>query len=164
MKNGFTLIEILVTITIVAFLLIVSIPAFRNYQYKNDLTRSADMVQSAIYETKNLSLAPQIDKQNNTTYYAINFDSGTNQMIIYEASSDTTLPSDGTLVKTFDLPNNIIFSDDTVANIYFSIAKQGKIVGSDTQDIIITISSDKLEKNNTKTIEVNNITGQVKMN
>lgn len=165
-KNGFTLVEILVTISIVALLMIISIPSFRNYKYRNDLSRGADLIQSAVYEARNLALAPQTDKADDSGYYVIRFtdESNGNEVAIYEADSEITEFDNMILVKKLDLPSGILI-EEGVANfptdgIFFSIEKQGKIVKpEENSDIVIrhkNINSD----NDSKTITVNHVTGQ----
>lgn len=161
LKQGFTLIEILVTITIVGLLLVVSIPNFRSFKYKNDLARAAEIVQSGIYETRNLALAPSVDKLEATKYYVFSAEAEGNIFKINEAAylpdqvgSET---SSMTLVQTGSLPANVKF--DNNEEIYFSIEKQGKI-----EEIVgynpLIISHSSL-KNIVKDIEINTVTGQV---
>lgn len=164
--SGFTLIEILVTIAIVGLLLIVSVPAFRNYKYKNDLARGADMVQSAIYEAKNLALAPQVEKSDDVGYYVIKFTPASegNEFYIYEAEDENTPYSSGNLVKKFDLPTGVKFDNTLLPEgIVFSIKDQAKIV-KPKDDAYIKIYHEKIksgDKNADRTIIVNHITGQV---
>ena len=160
-KNGFTLIEILVTITIVGLLLVISVPNFRSYKNKNDLSRAAAIVQSGIYETRNLALAPGISKQEETKYYVFSADTGEN---VYKISESTYLPNDigaenssMTLIETGNLPENVKFDNDE--KIYFSIEKQGKIEDVEGNNPLV-ISHNSL-KNTTKSIETNIVTGQV---
>lgn len=164
-SNGFTLVEILVTIAIVGLMLIVSVPAFRNYKDKNDLSRGADLMQAAIYETKNLALSPQTDKKDSTGYYVIRFNSiyGNDEVAIYEAPSVDSGLNDMTLVKKFDLPQGLSLQlgDSDNIEIFYSIEDQGKIA-KPTSNVELKIKHDNIEgDNNTKTIFVNHITGQV---
>lgn len=159
--KGFTLIEILVTIAIVSLLLVISVPNFRDYKYKNDLSRGADLVQSAIYEAKNLALAPQTEKDKDTGYYAISFESDTNIMSLNEVKSEFVDSPERILVKKFDMPSDISFEEDITKEIVFSIEEQGKII-KPSEDAVIKIKNKKIKSGrNIKTIFVNKVTGQV---
>ncbi len=163
--TGFTLIEILVTIAIVGLMLVVSVPTFRDYKYRNDLSRGADLIQSAIYETKNLALSPQTDKNEDTGYYVIEFISGNegNMVSIYEAASESTVFEDMILVKKFDLPEGVVLDAGSLPadGIFYSIEKQGEII-KPVENVEIKIShEDIIGSNNLKTISVNHVTGQV---
>jgi prepilin-type N-terminal cleavage/methylation domain-containing protein len=158
--KGFTLVELLVTIGIVALILVVSIPSFRNYKDRNDLFRGAEIVQSAIYETRSLALSPQATKDNSTQYYMIKINHQ-DSFEIYESPDIDMEDSNLKLVKTIYLPTNIVLSEvpeDIDNGIYFSIVDQGKIVGL-SNDIEFSISSTKID--NEKIIKINRVTGQV---
>lgn len=159
-SKGFTLIEILVTIVIVGIILTASIPAFRNYRFRNELSQAAQMVQSSVYETRNLALAPQADKQEDTGYYVIEFNSETDEMLMYEAADKNGVYDEKNLVKKIYLPEKVKFSSDLSSNkIVFSIKDQGRIVTPE-EDITIGINHEKIKNNNTKVILVNHVTGQ----
>ena len=58
-KNGFTLIEMIVVISILAIMVAVSIPAYRSYGRRNELRNAAQQVRQALVEAQNMALAPK---------------------------------------------------------------------------------------------------------
>jgi len=156
--KGFTLIELLVTVAIVAIFLTISIPSSINFQNRNNLNKSAEQVQSTIYEARNYALAPRADKPPGMNYYVFWFESGGNSYKIYQAPDTTGVLSETNLVTTYYLPVNCQFADANVNAIYFSIENGGKI-SSPISDIVMQINSSKVVQS--KTLIVNFVTGQV---
>jgi prepilin-type N-terminal cleavage/methylation domain-containing protein len=129
-ENGFTLVELIVTIGIVVFLMALLFPSFRNYERRNNLEQSAEEVRSAILETKNYAMGPRAGAKN-VDYYKIVFQQGDREYSIVEGSDSGT----GTTVRTYSLPTNIKFDihwDDESSgsgkkSIKFYINQQGNI-------------------------------------
>jgi len=161
-QNGFTLIELLVTISIVVIFLVVSLPVFQDYRYRNDLSRAADLIQSGIYETRNLALAPRVDKSKDSQYYAIKINSNSNNYEIYETPNTNGI-SGGLLVGSYQIPSNCLFIIPSKYGseiiIYYSIKNLAKIE-KPNEDIFFDISHRKISQLK-KIIDVNYITGQV---
>lgn len=162
LRKGFTLIELLVTISIVVVFLVVSLPVFQDYRYRNDLGRAADLIQSGIYETRNLALAPRVDKQKDSQYYAIKINGNSNKYEIYE-TQNTNGVAGGKLVGSYQIPSNCLFvvplNYGTDIIIYFSIKDLAKIE-KPVSDIKFDVSHRKISEQK-KSIDVNYITGQV---
>lgn len=177
-QRGFSLVEMLVTIGMIAVLMIVSIPAFGKYGERQKLNEAAEEVASAIRETQNLSLAPNEYKPpaqdsyafhclNNTPGYVIlcyKYDPISNQNILTNCSSQNTSSE----YKPFILPGEEITfqSGCQIAggtdnpDIFFQIPS-GKI--ANPTNIEIVLINNKLSGNNTRTVKINRETGQVEI-
>lgn len=57
-SKSFTLIELLITIFIIVFLLVLSIPLLRQFRQRTDLKMAALEIQSTILEAKSYAMAP----------------------------------------------------------------------------------------------------------
>lgn len=168
MKKGFTLVEILVTVAIAAIFLSTSLPVFSRYKQTNNLDRSAEMVQSGVYEARNLAMAPLQSKKNNTSYYGLQFLS--DKIVIFESSDTNDLPIEGfNVIKNISISSPVSLNVSNLTNgiIYFSILEQGKIVKSESatslSNIILNLTSSKV-KDRYKEVSINYVTGQVSIN
>lgn len=72
-RGGFSLIEVVVSISIVALMIGVGVPAFRQYGRLASFRQAANEIQSAILQAHNLSLAPEADKSAAENYYGVQF-------------------------------------------------------------------------------------------
>lgn len=169
--GGLTLIELIITLSIIVLLLGAGIPAYRHYSYVNDLAQAAQDVKNAILETQSFALAPEADKNpivsiSGADYpadsYLVNFPLNGTEYSIYLASSVKPGEYPTNPIKSYFLPRGISFSNGEV--IQYSIENQAKISyftpstidGDETSIILI---SNKLTDQ--KTIEVNKETGQI---
>ena len=115
--RGFTLIEVVVAMSIVVLMLGVGIPAFRGYGNRSSLEQAASEVQAAIYEAKNYALSPQIEKPTEIDRYGIKFSK--NNFIIFEDDG-----GEGITVDERQLNPLISFTNFPASGIYFSIPKK----------------------------------------
>lgn len=113
-SGGFTLVELLVTLSIIGLLLVVGIPAFKKFSQNQVLLASAKEAKNAILETQALSLAPKISAgsvSGSLKSYRIVFDSlaGDNQSFgIYEIYVDKIgAETNRSLIKNFQLSQSI---------------------------------------------------------
>ena len=175
-NRGFTLVELLVTIGIVMILMVVSIPNFAKYRNLSDLSNAGKLIQSEIYKTRSLSLAPATNKNPETNAYVFDLvktedTSYTMQIKQVNYVEKTNSYTDLGIVETLDIPKNISITCDATGLCFesiFSIEKYGRIVeiSSSTENIEnplvfdIDVSSIKVS-NIIKSVGTNKITGQV---
>jgi prepilin-type N-terminal cleavage/methylation domain-containing protein len=67
-RGGFTIIELLVTISIMSILTIVLIPAMRSFDKNNSLMIAAEQLKSSLQMAQNYSRAPRYEDSNIRTY------------------------------------------------------------------------------------------------
>lgn len=98
-NRGFTLIESIVILSIMAMLALIIFINFRAYNKRNQLREAAQQIRSAIVEAQNMALAPK--DSGNDWYYGLKFDrkSTTYQLCKYQPDKGETL------IKTYTLPN-----------------------------------------------------------
>jgi len=161
--QGFTLVEILVSMGIVLLLLGVGAPAYQSYGRRIALEQAATDVETAIQEAHNLSLAPPVEAPPGTRYYGVSFHD-TQTYIIQEIGGDTCKPPATDCVfatrSQYKLPAAIHFSGSEPAYLWFSITRQGEVLVP--MGASLKLASDSLPSGkNTYSVTVNSITGQV---
>lgn len=67
-KFGFTLVELMVTISIISIMTIVMIPALRSFDKRNKVMSGAEQMKSAILEARNFSMSPRFSDSNIDRY------------------------------------------------------------------------------------------------
>ena len=156
-SRGFTLLELLVSIALIALMLGFLIPGFSYFDRINKIDRAAHNLRATILETKNYALAPRTQAVN-VDSYIIKFNQPTpGQYGIYEHGISGVENN----VKTFSLPTGLTFSAlPTPAEIKYSIAEQGRIINFPDPAITIGISN---SSGNSKNIVVQKETGQVEI-
>ena len=136
MRNaGFTLIELMVSVSVIVMMLAVTLPAFGTFQRNQSIKNAAETIREAILETNNYALAPRSGKTADESkpadgnYYRIIFtlaNADKNQPIYnnkstYQidesATSDLAGPQWHT-IKIATLPDNITFA--TSATAYYT--------------------------------------------
>ena len=141
-KRGFTLLEIIISVFIIALLAGVTLPAVRKYQRAADTKTAAYEVRSEIMQAKNYALAPGTTKNNLINNYAVYFDLTNRQYRIIENYGITGKAQDipGT---TQTLPDNLAFEmktdwridkSKTFAIIVF-LTGQNVAIGMDNGDV-----------------------------
>lgn len=73
MKLGFTLIELIVSLSIIVLVASVGVPAFRYFGAQEELNHSAQLVASQLQEAQALSLAPRASQVVSDTQYFVEF-------------------------------------------------------------------------------------------
>lgn len=124
-KKGFTLVEILLAIALVAVLAGFSIPAYRYFQVQNELSIAADQIVGSLRRAQILSQAVDGD----ATW---GVDIRTGQITMFQGSSYASRDSD--YDEVFDVPSNISFSG--INEIVYS-----KVFGEPDATGIITATS-----------------------
>lgn len=135
-RQGFTLIEILLSITCLAIVSAVAIPIYQSFQVRNDLNIASNTVLSSLRRAQIISQAPDGDTSSGVKLQSAS-------ITIFRGVSYAA--RDITLDEIFDVPTDISFSG--VSEIVFS-----KTFGlpSSTGNIVLTSNI-----NETKTITIN---------
>ncbi|MBI2448653.1 prepilin-type N-terminal cleavage/methylation domain-containing protein [Candidatus Microgenomates bacterium] len=132
-KNGFTLIEILVVISIIILLLGIATPSFRTYTYNSHIRDSAKAIRSLLWEAQGFSLAP---RDTETTKYIVDLTAGSNiaPIIIKKAYNVANPAVPGTFTENIDPSPNLssakIFSEVVVEKISFYKASGGSALSA----------------------------------
>jgi prepilin-type N-terminal cleavage/methylation domain-containing protein len=135
-RQGFTLIEILLSITCLAIVSAVAIPIYQSFQIRNDLNIASNTVLSSLRRAQIISQASDGDTSSGVKLQSAS-------ITIFRGVSYAA--RDITLDEIFDVPTDISFSG--VSEIVFS-----KTFGlpSSTGNIVLTSNI-----NETKTITIN---------
>ena len=185
-RSGFTLLELIVTFSILTLLIGTGIPAFRRFGRVAQLDLAADQVKGAILETRALALNPRADKDSASANgsclqstdqrpqvksYAIQFNAATATYQQLEGSCP--------LGPAVSLPPLIqVVPGPTAPLIAFSISCQGVVVsvannascggGATTSvlttgagDVIVQLIHSQLETATQRTVSLNRETGAV---
>jgi len=131
--KAFTLIEILVTIGIIALLLAAAIPSFNKYSRSNEFYQVAQTLKSAIETTKNYALAPRAEKKAGVDIYGILIEKTSDgfQYTIYEGDPSVVIEN-----KKFTSDNlNILSPVGNKVDIQFSISEKAKIINPNIDQI-----------------------------
>jgi len=160
MKNGFTFIELFITLTIIIIMTATAIPSYRIYQKNAALVDSALEIKGLILKTKTLALAPARDKTPGVDKYCIQFVQGSNEVQITEEGS--------LIINRKNLSKNVNISvlyphTNGLLKICYSISEQGKITVDPLATNDINISLYHSELKTTKTVKINPITGLIEI-
>lgn len=79
--RGFTLLELMTTITIISILVATGVPAFANYQRHNSIRIASQDVKSFLVEARTLSLNPRPEDKGRE-YYFVTIDSSSGEPTI----------------------------------------------------------------------------------
>lgn len=120
MKNGFTLIELIVTLSIIVMFMAIGIPSFRYSQAQAEVSASAENIKAAILRTYSYSLNSRPEDIRARSY-----------SIVFPANSSTyetrvnrwnALSNDyeTVTIETFNLEAGVILSNATPITITFS--------------------------------------------
>lgn len=74
MEKGYTLIELLVSISITVILLGLGFSSFRSFGAASELDTTADRIRSVILEARNLAFSPESTLSENIAFYGVQFD------------------------------------------------------------------------------------------
>lgn len=83
MKQGFTLIELIVTMSIIVLMALVAVPAFTKYEENASFNAKVAEIESAI----NQASVSALNAEQNIAYYAISTDTSLKKVSIYKADT-----------------------------------------------------------------------------
>jgi prepilin-type N-terminal cleavage/methylation domain-containing protein len=159
---GFSLVELLVSISIVAVMLGVGIPAFRAYGQKAELGQAATDIQVALLQAHNLALAPESDKPVVVDYYGVQFyeSEGLSKFKLIRGVKGVGCPTSPEVIEDHTLPAGISLTSD-------SLGCSGYLVGTGASPVVpanyaVTLHSSRAARDsNLQRISINPVTGQV---
>jgi len=135
-RRGFTLLELLLTVSTIAVIAGFSLPLFLRAQNKNDLDVAAQSYAQALRRAQVLSVASQDDSA-----WGVRAESG--QFVIFKGTSFVS--RDSTLDETTSIPTNMTLSAPT--ELYFN-----KLSGAPSSTPSLSLTS---VQNDSKTITIN---------
>jgi prepilin-type N-terminal cleavage/methylation domain-containing protein len=166
-RTGFTLIEVIVSVGIIVMMLAISLPAFLEFQKRQNLSLAAESIRDAMLEAYNYSLAPRaadgtsLGKQAGTDLYRISFSLATPQQYFVE---EQTFNGSGTppnapstaqwamKLRSALLPAGVVYCSFTPstlsaadAGIAYSISKGGRIVDAAGKELYSSSLTGPLE-------------------
>ena len=150
--NGFTLLELLVSISIITLLIGTGIPAFRHFGRVQALEQAVDQVKGATLDARAYALGPRAQKPADVTSYEIRFDAIAQTYQLFEGNTP--------LANPIGLPAFVQFTSVT-SPIQFSIANHGVVSLPTSGTITVTLSHRQLAPTTTRTLTVNRETGAV---
>lgn len=156
-SSGFSFIELMTVVAIMAILIIASMPAFRNYARSKNLKEGTNMIVSALRKTRDAAI----------TYrkrYRTVFDTVNDAVSIYIDGDDVN-----PVEKWVKLPEFVIFSSPTVTVRNFPKGSASadlryaefKISGAANEGGSIILLDESTQ--DTKKISFNNITGRIRV-
>jgi prepilin-type N-terminal cleavage/methylation domain-containing protein len=152
MQRGYTLIELLVSVGIIVMMLSVSLPAYSQFQRKQNLETGAHILRDAFLDVQNYSYAPRSDsvgeKPAGVDWYRLTIAEGSGLFKIEEKlnSQDPLDPNASPsgqwlTLKQGSLPTNVtvcsivepaakslLNGDNTNQGVIYSISQLGKII------------------------------------
>ncbi len=164
MEKGYTLVELLTSITITVILLSLGFSSFRSFGATSELNSAGDEIRSVILEARNLALSPESNLAPDIFYYGVRFNVSDNSFDLVRVGrqSDENTACDpnsiqpSKVIESFNLPRlvNLESAHDLVC---ISIAPDADVslMGGEP----ITIRHLRTERK--KQVIVNEVTGQV---
>ena len=164
---GFSLVELLVSISIVTLMLGVGVPAFRAYGRQSAFDQAATDIQVAVLQAHNLAFAPETNKPSMDNYYGLSVNAVTGTYDVVRNCWPTSLPNScpnprqpDVIIERHQLEAGIIFSSQP-SPVGYLVGMGGEPVVSAPPANAISIRSNQLSGASDKVITVNPVTGQV---
>jgi prepilin-type N-terminal cleavage/methylation domain-containing protein len=101
--RAFTLIEMIIVISILGLMLAVIVPTYRSYNRRNELREAAQTVRSALVEAQNAALAPKHAGKEGWQYGAEHKDAST--FVVYEQNPN--ISESYKELRIYKLPDSI---------------------------------------------------------
>ena len=132
-KLGFSLIELLVTISIITIMTGISIPSFRNYQYKTGLDYNSRLIKNEIQFARSYSLSPPT-AYSGSDMFGIKIDPNTKR-IIKMRKNESDLTGAGIEIESpIIIAENYSITQPTSETIfYFKIGYNGDLYKVDNR-------------------------------
>lgn len=117
-KNGFTLIELIVTISIIAVVSSILVVNFRQGEQAYKLQRNARLVVQGIRKAQNMALSSSEHNGEIKDYYGVYFDSaGTDFFYVFASDNKTYNPGSNEEVERIELEEGIVIKDVSKNNL-----------------------------------------------
>lgn len=165
MKNaGFTLVELLVSISIMIVMLGVGMPAFQKYGRRAELQQAATDIQVALMQAHSLALAPEADKPSGVNYYGVQFTAPISFNVIrgIQAPQATGCPTSPTTIERHALPVALSMTSIVPLSgcIGYLVGKGGEPSIAGSGPAIIGLTSTRINGVGMN-VQINQVTGQV---
>lgn len=131
-RVGFTLVELLVTISIISLLTIIMIPALRSFDRRNRVESAAEQMKAALMEVRNYSMSPR-SGDSNLDRYVLKF-INTSDRVTYElgfcsktgaTSAEACKSENFTLILEKKLPKGVSVEDIKVGGVDSTVTEIG---------------------------------------
>ncbi len=179
LKSGFSLIELLVVVSIITILLGLIIASYINYKSRNNLQIGIQELRSAMVEASDYAFAPQHQTETKewTKGYGIELNEGNNSYNLFwttnadEIDYDPTTPDNSYAprnnIKTYQLPNKIkVTAPAGQTFILFQVPPEipgGKEIYFNNSQILGTITLEISGSGETQNITINCNTGTIEI-
>jgi len=138
-NTGFTLIELLLTMAIMSFVGLLTVPFYGRFLTQNAVSNTQDQI---IQDLRKAQFYALVSRKSNSGGWGVNWDDATNTLTLYQGSDYQN--RNQALDETFPINDNITISGLTDLNF-------PRLTGVPAAGATITISG----QNTTKTITVN---------
>ena len=157
---GFTLVELMVSVSIIVLMMGVGLPAFRQYGRRAELAQAGTDIQVALLQAHNFALAPESDKPSTDDYYGIVFDNSRGSFDLIRGINDPSgnCPASSTMLEHHVLPVGISMTPSTIFCIGYLIGR-GAEPSLTSTSTAIALRSNRV--GGSLNIQVNQVSGQV---
>lgn len=142
MKNGFTLIEILITLSILVILSTIVLSTFRLFDEKEALSKDFFMIISTLEKARNQTLFSK-----DSSSYGVHFE--TNQVVLFKGETYSSSDPENVVNK---LHSKVIISNISLEGAVSDVVFE-RLSGKTDQNGSVTITS-KIDATNSKTINI----------
>lgn len=156
-RNGYTLIELLVSISITIILLGLGFAAFRSFGAASELDSGADRIRSTLFEMRNFAFAPESIKPLSVTHYGVQFNIDENSLTLVRIKDDKCeVAAIDSVIEKFTLnPILKINSAPTLVCTKISPEAETSVVGENLIEV------EHRRTTNVKSLIINQLTGQI---
>lgn len=159
-REGFTLIELIISISILGALLGLGVPAFRSYNKQVVFDGVAQQIASQLSDARTLALAPESSKSGAVIAYGVAFDSATGSATLnrYSSLSPAQVESQ---VQQITLSSPVVFERVPTDPVFYPISLAGEPAPLPVGGAIVVLRNPTLQQQPTRTLTINATTGQV---
>ncbi|MEA2088315.1 MAG: prepilin-type N-terminal cleavage/methylation domain-containing protein [Patescibacteria group bacterium] len=168
---GFSLIELLVSVSIIVIITSISVASFTSWKKDENLRQSALVLMSNMQKIQNMSLTGQMYNGSIPIAYGAYFNdtNPSSYTLFADMNGDYIYDDDGTeKIEDFDLLGDVCISNlipvaSNKLTIIFKLPKAEIYINQDTLDNVAEIDVIHNITSNFKTIKIKRITGQIDM-
>lgn len=160
---GFTLIEMIVSVSIILLISLISMPLLRNSQTKAKFDSQTDKVISALREAEILALSGQLVNNSLQGGYGVNLVNNTSEIVVFIDQDNSKRYGSGAdkIASKIILEDGVTVSSTTMDVFWSFLSGEVYLNGVKPSSPIITITFKQTDSTKTATIKVNSITGQI---